>query len=235
MPDAPVTQGETEIVDQPVPALLALTFASGLVDATSYIGLGGVFTANMTGNVLFLGFAVAGVEAFDVLGPVVALGAFLVGAVAGGRLAGRMMPPRRTWILTSMACEGGFVIAALVAAAALHASDTGDARLVSIALLAAGMGIRNASVRRLGVKDLPTTILTLTITGLAADSRLGGGDAPRQPRRAGAIAAMFVGAVIGALCVRVDLLLALGVTATVVVATGIGFAARSRPRPALAT
>jgi uncharacterized membrane protein YoaK (UPF0700 family) len=47
----------------PVPllmALMALTAVSGLVDAVSYLGLGHVFTANMTGNVVVLGFAAAG-------------------------------------------------------------------------------------------------------------------------------------------------------------------------------
>jgi uncharacterized membrane protein YoaK (UPF0700 family) len=212
-----------------------LTFVSGLVDATSFVGLGGVFTANMTGNVLFIGFAIAGVEAFDVLGPAVALAAFVVGALAGGRLAQRMMPWGRAWVLMAMATEGAFVVAALVAAAALDVGDAGDARLAPIALLATGMGVRNATVRRLGVADLPTTILTLTITGLASDSRLAGGEAPRQARRAGAIAAMLVGAVVGALCVRVDVVLAFAVTAAVVAAAAASFAIRSRPRPALAT
>ena len=42
-------------------ALLVLTFSTGLIDAVSFVGLGKVFTANMTGNVVFLGFAIAGV------------------------------------------------------------------------------------------------------------------------------------------------------------------------------
>jgi uncharacterized membrane protein YoaK (UPF0700 family) len=56
------------------------------------------------------------------------------------------------------------------------------------------MGLRNAAVRKLGVADLTTTVLTLTITGLAADSRLAGGDSPRWQRRSVAIAAMLAGA-----------------------------------------
>ena len=42
------------------PLLLALTLLTGLVDATSYLKLGHVFVANMTGNVVFLGFGIAG-------------------------------------------------------------------------------------------------------------------------------------------------------------------------------
>src|SRR5438270_7859854 len=71
-------------------ALLVLTFTSGLVDAASYLGLGHVFTANMTGNVVLLGFGIAGSGDLPVVGPLVSLGAFLVGGVAGGVLAKRL-------------------------------------------------------------------------------------------------------------------------------------------------
>jgi uncharacterized membrane protein YoaK (UPF0700 family) len=60
------------------------------------------------------------------------------------------------------------------------------------------MGLRNATVRRLGVADLTTTVLTLTLTGLAADSSLAGGDNPRPGRRIGSVVAMFLGALVGA-------------------------------------
>jgi hypothetical protein len=66
--------------------LLVLTFITGLVDALSYLKLGHVFVANMTGNVVFLGFAVANAQDFSIPASVVAIGAFLVGALAGGRL-----------------------------------------------------------------------------------------------------------------------------------------------------
>jgi uncharacterized membrane protein YoaK (UPF0700 family) len=66
--------------------LLVLTFVTGLVDALSYLNLGRVFVANMTGNVVFLGFAVAGAQGFSIVASVVAIAAFLVGALAGGKL-----------------------------------------------------------------------------------------------------------------------------------------------------
>ena len=48
--------------DGPLPVfLVGLTVVTGLVDAFSYLSLGHVFVANMTGNVVFLGFALAGV------------------------------------------------------------------------------------------------------------------------------------------------------------------------------
>src|SRR3954471_18232858 len=74
----------------PLPAiLLLLTLGTGLVDAISILGLGRVFVANMTGNVVFIGFALAGAAGFSLLGSVVALVAFLLGAAAGGVLIAR--------------------------------------------------------------------------------------------------------------------------------------------------
>ena len=76
-----------------------------------------------------------------------------------------------------------------------------------IALLAAALGIQNATVRRLAVADVTTTVLTLTLTGLAADSRLAGGHNPRAGRRGAAVALMAAGALLGALLLRVDVAL----------------------------
>ena len=60
------------------------------------------------------------------------------------------------------------------------------------------MGFRNATIRQLKVPDLTTTVLTLTITGLAADSRLAGGGNPNWGRRVGSVVAIGLGAAIGA-------------------------------------
>ena len=67
-----------------------------------------------------------------------------------------------------------------------------------IVVLAIAMGIQNAGVRKLAVPDLTTTVLTMTITGIAADSSLAGGPGSGSGRRLTAIGAMLVGAVIGA-------------------------------------
>src|SRR5260370_42635400 len=74
-------------------SLLALTFVTGLVDAVSVLGLGRVFMANMTGNVVFLGFAAAGAPGLSFLRSSAALAAFFLGAVIGGRLAARSSRP----------------------------------------------------------------------------------------------------------------------------------------------
>src|SRR5260370_9937524 len=73
--------------DGPVPALLlVLTAVTGLVDAVSYLKLGHVFVANMTGNVVFLGFAVADAEDFSIPASLLAIAAFMAGALVGGRI-----------------------------------------------------------------------------------------------------------------------------------------------------
>jgi len=89
-PGAGAASAKREDRDGPLPRLLlVLTFVVGLVDAVSYLNLGHVFVANMTGNVVFLGFAVVGVRDFSVSASLTALAAFLVGALAGGRLGSR--------------------------------------------------------------------------------------------------------------------------------------------------
>src|SRR5256885_14455377 len=88
--EAALRRGVVSVRHPLVRALLALTFTTGLVDAVSYLGLGRVFTANMTGNIVLLGFGVAGAGGLPVLAPLISLGAFVVGAAAGGALAKRM-------------------------------------------------------------------------------------------------------------------------------------------------
>src|SRR5260221_8898255 len=71
----------------PLPLLLiVLTVVTGIVDAVSYLKLGDVFVANMTGNVLFLGFAAVDTTQFSVAVTLVAIGSFLLGALAAGRV-----------------------------------------------------------------------------------------------------------------------------------------------------
>ncbi|MFJ9961329.1 YoaK family protein [Streptomyces avermitilis] len=181
-----------------VTVLLGLTVVSGLIDAVSYLGLGHVFTANMTGNVVVLGFAAAGAPGFSVPHTLTSLGSFLVGAVAGGRVAVRFGGgSRRAWARGTLAVEAVLVGAA--SAVAFAAPGATGTQYTLIALTAFAMGLRNATVRKLGVPDLTTTVLTMTLTGLASDSRAAGGAAhPRSPRRAASVFAMFAGALLGA-------------------------------------
>jgi uncharacterized membrane protein YoaK (UPF0700 family) len=177
-----------------VVVLLALTVVSGLIDAVTSLGVGRVFTANMTGNVVVLGFAAAGAPGFSVPHAAMSLGTYLVGAVTGGRIAVWMSGgSRRTWTRVTLAIEAVLFGAATAVA---FTSPTGAAYPL-IVLTALAMGLRNATVRRLGVPDLTTTVLTMTLTGLAAESRAGGGSGTRSAHRAGAVVSMLAGAVLG--------------------------------------
>ena len=118
--------------EHPPPALVvtlaALTVVSGFIDAVSFLGLGHVFTANMTGNVLLIGFAAAGAAGFSVTASLCALGAFLVGAVVGGRLALRV-PPVRKLLLVAMVIEAACTAAAATIAGTVPAVGSGLAPL----------------------------------------------------------------------------------------------------------
>lgn len=179
----------------PLPGLLLLlTATTGLVDAVSVLGLGKVFTANMTGNIVFLGFAAAGTTGFVAKTYVVALLSFLIGALMAGRVGQHLgQSPLRHWLLASTGVET--LALALAALAALGAAPWLDA---IIALTALAMGFRNATIRQFKVPDLTTTVLTLTLTGMAADSTLAGGRNPNLGRRLAAVACIFAGAAIGA-------------------------------------
>lgn len=185
-----------------VPLLLLLSATTGLVDAVSVLGLGKVFTANMTGNVVFLGFALAGVPGFSWRLYIAALLFFIVGAAVGGRICKKLMSTgRRRWLLWAGTIEAALIwLAAAVALSGDAASLTG--MLAMIGLTAAAMGFRNATVRQLKVADLTTTVLTLTITGLAADSDVASGSGNiNWARRIAAVLSILLGAFIGAILV----------------------------------
>lgn len=163
------------------PLLVAMTLVTGLVDAFSYLVLGHVFVANMTGNVVFLAFALAGAAQQTLL-----FGASTVlAALSGSRMS------------------AGYSYSLIV-------------------MLGIAMGLQNATARKLAVPDLTTTVLTLTIVGLAVDSRIVGGSGSRAGRRLIAVVAMLLGALVGGLLVIhlsivYPLVIALIVTATIAV------------------
>jgi uncharacterized membrane protein YoaK (UPF0700 family) len=182
--------------------LLTLTFSTGLVDAVSYLGLGKVFSANMTGNVVLLGFGIAGGYDLPIVAPIVSLLAFLVGAALGGRLADAVAHRHRFHMGAALGGEVTLLLVAmLLTALAVVRPDAGSGDTV-IGLLALAMGLRNATVRRLAVPDLTTTVLTLTLTGLAADFRHLRANRNALRRRSGAVLAMLAGALAGALLLK---------------------------------
>ena len=190
-------------------ALLGLTFLSGMVDAVSYLGLGRVFTANMTGNLVLLGFAIAHSGGLPVLAPVISLGAFALGAGIGGQLGTRLRDRHAVHVSAVLTLQAGLISATTILAAAVHVRAGTASGYVVIGTLAAAMGLQTATARRLAVPDLPTTVITQTLTGLAADSRLFGGSGQGTVRRGSALSAMLAGAVVGALLVKGGPVLAL--------------------------
>jgi uncharacterized membrane protein YoaK (UPF0700 family) len=179
LPDVPAHHG-------PLPPLLVvLTFVTGLVDAVSCLGPDHIFVANMTGNVVFLGFALAGDPQSSAGSSVLALVAFTAGVLTGRRLPGVL--PRAVPPFPALICAH----AALVAAAC-GGDLAGCGPHALVILLAMGMGMQNMVVRELAVPDLTTTVLTLTLTGLASER-----PGPAAGRRAVSIAVMFLGALAG--------------------------------------
>jgi uncharacterized membrane protein YoaK (UPF0700 family) len=208
----PLAQRAARTIRHPLSrTLLVLTFTTGLVDAVSYLGIGHVFTANMTGNIVFLGFGIAGSGGLPIVAPIVSLAAFLVGAGAGGVLASRVADRHPQHMARALGIEVLVVGVAAILAAAIKIRANAVSGDVVIALLAFAMGVRNATVRRVAVPDLTTTVLTMTLTGLAADSKLFGGSGKGTVRRTAAVTAMLLGALAGALLLKTSLFLPLAV------------------------
>jgi uncharacterized membrane protein YoaK (UPF0700 family) len=179
--------------------MLTLTVLTGVVDAVSILSLGRVFVANMTGNVVFVGFALAGAPGFSLAASLSALGGFLVGAAIGGIATDRTGSQRGRLVIAMAAAELALVLAAMLLAALTGPGYSGVAEDGIAALLALAMGVQNAVVRRLKVFDLTTTVLTMTLTGIAADIRQR--DRFAITLRLLAVTAMLAGAVAGALLV----------------------------------
>lgn len=211
--------------------LLALTLVTGLVDAVSILALGRVFVANMTGNVVFAGFAIVGAPGFSLGASLFALAGFLVGAYAGGFGASRVGHDRALHIRAAAAVEFGLLAVALLIAGVSGgaAATTGTLDMAKGAgafgagityllalVLATAMGIQNSVARKLAVPDLTTTVLTMTLTGIGADSPAGHRGHVTLVRRLFAVATMLAGGVLGAW-----LVLNVGVVAPLAIATGL--------------
>jgi len=202
-------------------ALIALTFTTGIIDAVSFISLGHVFTANMTGNIVLLGFAVGGATGVSAARSVASLLAFMAGALFGGMINVRHSDWTQMRLL-KLAIE---IEAILLLLATSFAASAGTKAEISssltyglIVLMALAMGVRNAVVRKLAVPDLTTTVLTLTVTGIASDSSLAGGANQRWRKRVTAVITMFAGAATGAMLLRYGVFAPLGASSIVLLA-----------------
>ena len=196
-----VQQAKLPSPGAPPSILLGMTAVTGMVDAVSFLALGHVFTANMTGNIVFLGFAIGGAAGVSVSGSLLALICFAVGAVLGGWMTRKMIPQDSGATLSHALVIETILFFVAAAVSIVFTAPYEEHKLKTsliIALTAVAMGLRNSVVRKLAIPDLTTTVLTLTIAGLAADSSLAGGDNPRWQRRGAAILAILAGAAAGA-------------------------------------
>ena len=229
----------------PLPELLlTLTLVTGIVDAVSILALGRVFVANMTGNVVFVGFALTGAPGFSLGASLFALAGFLVGANLGGRITAKVGHDHALHLRAATVSELALLAAALIVAVSaggaaayqgtLHLA-TGTATFGTAvidalaAILAVAMGIQNAVARALAVPDLTTTVLTMTLTGIGHDSRTGHRGHVTLSRRVLVVATMLAGGVVGAeLVLNVGSIvpLALATVLLAIVAGGAAVAAR---------
>jgi uncharacterized membrane protein YoaK (UPF0700 family) len=182
--------------------LMVLTGLSGIIDSASYLGLGRLFLAKMTGNVEVIGFTAAGVPGFFMRTAVIAVLAFLIGSVAAGRLSTWLRDRRQRWMVCALLVEAVLLLLALAGAWRSHGQSpppdsSSGGHIWLIAMLALAMGFRNATARKLAVPDMTTTLITLTLADLAADSFLAGGQGTRVLRRIGVVVSMFTGATAG--------------------------------------
>jgi uncharacterized membrane protein YoaK (UPF0700 family) len=185
----------------PLPALLlVLTIATGVVDAVSILALGRVFIANMTGNVVFIGFALAGAPGFSLAASLLALAGFLLGAAAGGPVVARLGASRGRLLAVVTTAELVLLAGAVVVAALSAEPFATPPRDLIVLIAATALGLQNATARELAVPDATTTVLTMTLTGFAADLRQRNGQV--LLRRLLAVGAMLAGAWAGAALVQ---------------------------------
>lgn len=220
---SPVSERRTVV------ALLLLTFATGLVDAVSVLFLGHVFVANMTGNVIFLGFWFVPHSGVDLLAAVVAFVSFVVGTILGGRFARHLDYDVRRWLTVAMGTEVLLLgmLSILAGTGVLQYHDNG--RLFLIAGLAVTFGAQAATARQFGIQELSTTVLTSTIVGLGLDSRLAGGRGERERLRYAVVFTMLAGAAVGATVTRLFVAPVIGLAAVVVASSLAVFRSGDHP------
>lgn len=181
--------------------LVALTVASGAVDAISYFGLGKIFSAAMTGNLVFLGFGIAEIEGPDVVPVIVALSMFTAGAYLGLQITTRrsnesgLWPPAVTMLLVLVAVAEASFLVVWLSTAGHPSTEVAD---VLIALYSLAMGIQTAAVRSLGVQGIFTTAGTFTLVAFAG-TFAGSRSRSEMPRLAGVLLGLVAGAVAGGL------------------------------------
>ncbi len=183
--------------------LLLIAAVCGLVDAACFLALGGVFAEIMTGNILLLAFRIGTGEQIGDATPLRYLAAILAFAI-GALLSGLLMrgSDKKLERKIGFSAELALVVIATVLAFATDAGSVGMSRDVVVSLLACAMGIQNGLMRRHGIADVATNMMTVTFTGLISELKVVGGDNYHWLRRSGSIVIFFGGAILGAFLTR---------------------------------
>lgn len=211
------TVGSHVSADLPLQLLvIGLTCVTGILDAVTYLDFGHVFAANMTGNFVLLGLSFLRADDLSVQASLVAVAGFLLGTAGGSRVTGWLESHQQRCIVTSLSTGVGLLLLALLANT--YRPVLGE--YPALTLLACAMGMINATVSEVGIPGLTTTIvITSTLTNLVSGTQLPNGDGRKRVRQVSSLAAITVGAVLGA-----ALLLRFGVVAAIGAAMTIGLA-----------
>ncbi|HET7665522.1 MAG TPA: YoaK family protein [Mycobacterium sp.] len=182
--------------------LLLLTFATSIVDAISVLVLGHVFVANMTGNIIFLGFWFAPHTVVDMTAALVAFASFVTGAILGGRLSRYLDDDVRRWLTVALGTEVVVLVTLSIFCGTGLLGYYDSTKLIVIAGLAVTFGIQAVTARQFGIQEMSTTVLTTTIVGIGFDSRIAGGKGRREKLRFSVVLTMCAGALVGATLTR---------------------------------
>jgi uncharacterized membrane protein YoaK (UPF0700 family) len=202
-------------------AMMALTFVTGIVDAVGYLALDRVFTGNMTGNIVILGMGIAGADGLPVLGPALALAGFTAGAFGAGlALRHRQVtnsPSGWDDRITILLVAGVAVLTGLTVLADVTGGRPDTAlQIVMATAIAMVMGLQAVVARALAITDMTTVVVTSTLASLAGETWVRGGNGAAMNRRFGAIAVIFLGAVTGAILLKCNVAVPLGLAAAIV-------------------
>jgi len=185
--------------------MLVLTFVTGLVDAVGYLGLDRIFTGNMTGNLVILGMGLAAEDNLPVVGPLVALGAYALGAAIAGRLLRGPLTSRQSRVTRIFTFNAAVLTAVGVTLATVAVTAPSPLSISAAGSIAVLMGMQAATARALAVADMTTVVVTSTITAFASETLFEPGWAWFKHRRLWAILAIFAGALVGALLMKIHI------------------------------
>ena len=198
----PTAPGKAPPESTTLTLMVVLTFVTGVVDSVGYLGLDRVFVGNMTGNIVILGMGLAGADELPVLGPAIALGAFSAAAFVAGLVLRTQPSGWTSRVSMCLAVGSAALVGCTIAIFVIDTSANTAGQLIIAAVTAATMGTQAAVARKVGVKDMTTVVVTSTLTSLASESWMSGGGSALWNRRIGAILAILMGAVVGAIVLR---------------------------------